>query len=114
MTVLPFNEVHDKSLESYTRPAFKTEIGLENNCRIINDWMTDDYTIIANGVKIAENDATFCQIDEDRIACFSRNSKELNISLPKEWDARLIVARTLYLDHREAVPLKIENGEIII
>lgn len=114
MTVLPFNKVHDKAVEGYKRTGFKTEIDLENNSKIINDWMTNDYSIIANGIEIAASDATFCPLDNDRIACYSRNTKELNLSLPKEWDATTIVARALFIDHREDVPLKIDNGKIIV
>ena len=114
MNVLPFNKVHDKGIESYKRTGFKTEIGLENNSKIINDWMTNNYSIISDGVEIAANDATFCPLDDNRIACYSRYSKELRISLPKKWDATSIVARALYIDHRKAVPVKIENGKIVI
>jgi hypothetical protein len=98
----------------YKRTGFKTEIDLEDSCKIINDWFTGNYSIISNGREIAANDATFCQIDDDRVACFSRYAEELEIDIPKGWNETSVVARALFIDHREAVPVKTEEGKIII
>jgi hypothetical protein len=114
LTVLPFNKVHDDGIERYKRAGFKTEIDLENNCKIINNWLTNEYSVILNGAEIAKNDATFCPLDKDRIACYSRNAVALEIALPKGWYGTSIVARALFADHRNVAPVKTEDGKMMI
>jgi hypothetical protein len=114
LTVLPFNKVHNLSIESYNRNGFHSSIGLSNGSSIENDWVSQDYSIKLNRVEIAGHGATFCPLDEDRIACYSRNGQEIAIDLPKNWDMRFLTVRALFTDHREPFHFEIENGKIII
>ncbi len=112
MTVLPFSKVHGKAMEGYQRNGLKTEIKLEGNSKIQNDWMSDDYSIVDGGVQISGNNATFCPIDANRIAFFSRNTKDLEATLPTGWNAADIAARALYIDRREPVKVAVEDGKV--
>ncbi|WP_295673852.1 endo-alpha-N-acetylgalactosaminidase family protein [uncultured Mucilaginibacter sp.] len=112
LTVLPFSKVHDKPVEDYTHNGFTTKIKLAQNSYIENDWMGDNYSITANGVKIAANNATFCPIDSDRVAFFSRESKTLSAPIPSGWTPAAITARALYTDHRSQVKVDVEDGRM--
>ena len=114
LTVLPFGKVHNKGMESYKQTGFRTEIGLEGNSKISNDWMAQTYAVTAGGVEIAGNNSTYCTMDNNRIAFFSRDTKELKAPLPQGWDANAIVARALYIDHREPVKVKIEHNKVVV
>ncbi len=114
LTVLPFSKVHDKGMVDYKQTGFRTEIKLENNSKITNDWMAQSYAVVANGIEIAGNNATYCPIDDNRIAFFSRDAKELKATLPSGWDAGTVAARALYIDHRIPVNVKINNDTIIV
>jgi hypothetical protein len=74
--------------------------------------MNDDYSIEVDGVEIASHHATFCPVDKDRIACYARQATDLNVALPVGWAADQIVARALYVDHREPVTVHVEDGKI--
>ncbi|MDP9080004.1 MAG: endo-alpha-N-acetylgalactosaminidase family protein [Bacteroidota bacterium] len=112
LTVLPFSKVHDKAVEDYTHDGFTTEIKLAQNSFIENNWMSGNYSITANGVEIAANNATFCPIDSDRIAFFSRESRTLSAPIPSGWTTASITGRALYADHRSKVKVDVENGRI--
>jgi hypothetical protein len=74
--------------------------------------MNDDYSIEVDGVEIAGHHATYCPVDKDRIACYGRHTTNLSMALPVGWAADQIVARALYVDHRETVPVHVEEGKI--
>jgi hypothetical protein len=114
MMVLPFNKIHDRSIEQYESNSSRCRIGLGKGTAIQIDWTNDDYAIEVNGVEIAGHHATFCPIDDDRIACYSRETKELSVTIPGGWKSDKIVAQALYVDHRETIPVRVENGKINI
>ena len=114
MTVLPFSKVHDKAVEGYFQNGYNTEIKLAGHSKIVNNWRSGDYSITANGVRIAGDNATYCPVDKNRVAFFSRHSKVLKATLPAGWDASAITARALYLDRREPVKVKVENGNMLV
>jgi hypothetical protein len=112
MTVLPFNKKHNRSIELYEANSFGCRIGLGEGSNIRIDWMKDDYSIEVDGVEIAGRRATFCPVDKDRVACYARQATDLKVALPVGWAADQIVARALYVDHREPVAMHVEEGKI--
>lgn len=114
MTVLPFSKIHDKAVVGYRRRGFTTEIRLENHSSIVNDWMKKSYSIIVNGIPIAGDNATFCPVDSNKIAFFSRESKELSAKLPFGWRPEMLAARALFPGRRERVKVEVHNGMIIL
>jgi Endo-alpha-N-acetylgalactosaminidase len=112
MTVLPFNTIHNRSIELYEANGFRCRIGLGDGSNIRIDWMKDDYSIEVDGVEIAGHNATFCPVGKDRVACYARQATDLNVALPVGWAADQIVARALYVDHREPVAVHVEEGKI--
>jgi hypothetical protein len=112
LTVLPFSKIHDKAVEDYTHNGFSTEIKLAQNSKIENNWMNGHYAITANGVEIAANYATFCPIDSNRVAFFSREARELSAPVPAGWATGAITARALYIDHRQPVKVEVEDGRM--
>jgi len=114
LTVLPFNKVHDLAIQSYNRNGFHTLIGLSHSSSIENDWMSQDYSIKLNGIEIAAHGATFCPLDTDRIACYSRNGQEIAVDLPGYWNADSLAVRALFNDHREPFHYEIENKKIVV
>ena len=114
LTVLPFNKVHNLTIESYDRNGFRTLIGLSDSSSIENDWMSQDYSIKLNGVEIAGHGATFCRLDSDRIACYAHSGREIAVDLPTDWNADSLAVRALFNDHREPFHYEIENKEIVV
>ena len=112
LTVLPFNKLLDRNLTSYTADGFECEIGFEGNAGVHIDWMKNDYSVRADGVEIAGHYASFCPLDSDRIACFSKTDAELTPTLPAGWNPGSIFAQTLFTDHREKAEAVVTDGII--
>jgi hypothetical protein len=114
LTVLPWIHLHDLQIESYKREGFRTVIGLADHSKIDIDWMTREYSIAVDGREIARNGATFCPVDDDRIAFYARQAQMLKSALPSGWDTSKIVARALYVDHREPQDVSVHGGKILV
>lgn len=114
MTVLPWMKIHDRGIEKYTREGDRSIIRLSGGAEFEVNWMTREYSLALDGVKVANQEGVFCPIDVDRVAFFSRESRSLQAVLPSGWDASKIVGWALFVDHREPVPMKVESNRITI
>jgi hypothetical protein len=114
MTVLPWLHIHDLDIEGFKREGDRNVIELGRRSKLEVNWMTREYSVVVDDVEIANQHGTFCPIDEDRVAFFSRESRRLQAVLPSGWDATKITALALYVDHREPVPVKVEENKIAI
>ncbi|MDP9043036.1 MAG: endo-alpha-N-acetylgalactosaminidase family protein [Bacteroidota bacterium] len=114
LTVLPFNKVHDLDFISYTKNDFHSLIGLSDQSSVESDGKNGNYTVKWRGKIIAQNNSTFCPLDSNRIACYSRNGGEQSIELPEDWNPPEIAILALYVDHREPFQFHTADKKIII
>jgi hypothetical protein len=114
MTVLPWIQIHDRDIESYKREGDRSIIGLDGRSKLEVNWMTQEYSVVVDGAEVASERGTFCPIDKDRVAFFSRESRSIQASLPSGWDAGKVVGWELFVDHREPVSVKVEANRITI
>ncbi|MEP6747978.1 MAG: endo-alpha-N-acetylgalactosaminidase family protein [Bacteroidota bacterium] len=114
LTVLPFNKVHDLAFTSFSKNEFRSVIGLSNQSSVETDDNGGGYTIKWQGKIIAKDYTTFCPLDSNRIACYSRSGGEQAIDLPAEWNEAEIAMRALYTDHREPFQFRIADKKIMI
>ena len=112
LSVLPWMQVHNLDIERYRREGDSSLIGLSHNSALEINWMTREYSVVVDGVKIAGNDSTFCPIDEGRIAFYSRLPRHLEAAMPSGWDPGKIVGQALFTDHREPISVRVEGGKI--
>jgi hypothetical protein len=87
---------------------------LEQNSQVSMDTASQSYAATIGGVEIARDNATFCPIDERRIAFYARTARTLRYPLPKVWDAAKLTARKLTLNGREVYPVKCAEGMIVV
>jgi hypothetical protein len=114
MTVLPWMHIHDLEIEGFKGEGDHSVIELGRRSRLSVDWMTRDYSVVVDDVEVANQHGTFCPIDDERVAFFSRESRRLQAALPAGWDAARITARALFVDHREPAPVKVEENRITV
>jgi hypothetical protein len=112
LSVLPWTKVQCRDVQSFSRAGYRSKIGLGAGSEIAIDWFNQDYSVTVDNAKIAENNATFCPLDNNRVAFYSRVSQHLSAPLPSGWDAAAITARALYADRREELPVQVEKGKI--
>jgi hypothetical protein len=105
---LPWRALHHLALESFDRKGDLLVLGFENKATAKLNLKTKEYSIEFDGLEIARTGATFCPIDDERIALYSTAGGELSVKLPKNWDKAKAVAIALavYPADRSAIPIK--------
>jgi Family of unknown function (DUF5696) len=112
--LVPWFAVHYREVESYRREGDRTVIGLEGNSSIDIDWKANTYAVSVNGTEVARTGDTFCPIDNDRIAFYSKTGKHLSAPLPKNWNPSTAAAFALFADQAQPVAVSITNGKIVV
>jgi hypothetical protein len=114
LTVVPWMKLHNLDIQSYRHSGYSSEIGLGPDSGISIDWMQHRYSVVLQGQEIAGNDATFCPLDDNRIAFYSREARELSAPLPNGWPPQSIAGKALFADHQADYAVAVENGRIAV
>ena len=112
LTVVPWFKVHNREIESYHRQGKQTVIGLGGDSSIWIDWENGRYSVKVEGVEIARDGCTFCQLDEDRIAFYSTSAGNLFAPFPKDWNAANVAAFALAVEKPDELSPRVENGKV--
>ena len=112
LNLLPWFKTMNRNIESFQRQGDRTVIGLEGNSRIEQDWAAKTYSVIIDGVEIARDLGTCCQLDPDRIAFYAQTERELAAPLPKGWRTNQLAAIGLSPAGAEAATLDFADGLI--
>jgi hypothetical protein len=114
LVVLPFSKLHRLAVESYETTTSTQRLLLEQNSRVQIETAGAAYTAVFNGIEIAGDDATFCPIDDHRIAFYSRTARQLRYPLPATWKRDEVTARTLTLQGPIACKIQIVANTLIV
>ena len=110
LVALPYSKLHRLSVQAYVRDGATRQITLTQDSQVQMTGEGDSYVAKYRGVEIARDNATFCPIDENRIAFYSRAAKRLRYPLPAAWSRDKVVARTLGVHGRTPCDVKIMAG----
>ena len=114
LVVLPFGKLHKLAVEDYESTGTLRRLLLEGNSQVAMDAAGDSYSAAIGGVEIARDNATFCPIDENRIAFYARTARTLRYPLPASWDAEAVTARALTLEGRVECDVQCIAGTIVV
>lgn len=114
LVVLPFGKLHKLAVESYESSGNMRRLVLERESEVTMDTTSESYVAKADGVEIARDNATFCPIDENRIAFYSRTRRTLRHPLPASWNPATLTARTLTLEGRSICKVQCADGMIVV
>lgn len=112
--MIPWFKLHDRNIETYSHFGSEVVIGLEGNSGIRMDLADKTYSATVEGVEIARNQSTFCQLDDDRIAFYSLNAGSLSAPIPAAWNAGEIGALALSTGPAEEVEPEVAEGRITV
>lgn len=108
---VPWFHLHTRPLTAFARTGSRVHLEFGEGTSADLDWDGLRYAITVDGVEIARDGATFCRLDDHRIACYAREAKTLTVPLPAGWDAGTLEAAALHGDgRRDVVPLVHEGG----
>jgi hypothetical protein len=102
LVVLPYAKLHALAMEGYESSGSTLRVELERNSHVELDTRSGSYSATYDGIEIARDHATFCAIDEHRIAFYSSTPRRLTYPLPLGWQADRICARVLSLEGRKS------------
>jgi hypothetical protein len=111
---LPWSRVHRLKVETFLRDGDRTRIGLEGNSAIDLDWGKKSYSVNLNGSEIARSGSTFCRMDDNRIAFYSTETKELSAPLPLGWNVGQIVSRCVEPEHISDAEHRVVDGQVVV
>ena len=114
LTVVPYSRIHNKAVMGYKDTLGVRTINLDSNTTIKINVSKNDYEVSVGGNNIAGHYATFCPLDSNRIAFYSRYASEQVADIPDGWDTAAVCARALFTDRLEAVGVRIFNSKIHI
>jgi hypothetical protein len=114
LITLPFSKLHKLEVESYTADGSKRLLKLANQSSIEQGNEKESYAATFDGVEIARDNATFCPIDDDRVAFYSRTAKQLRYPMPKGWDTHNITARSLHLTGKMPIDVATKDGFLVV
>lgn len=114
LIALPFSKLHMLAVESYESGNSSRLILLEQNSQVESSKTDKSYSAKLRGIEIARDDATFCPIDENRIAFYASSARQLRYPIPPAWDPAEITARTLSLQGRSMFKVQLVNGMIVV
>ncbi len=114
LVVLPYAKLHALAMESYASAGSLLRVGLERDSHVELDIRSGSYSATCDGVEITRDQATFCPIDEHRIAFYSSHARQLTYPLPRTWQADRIRARALSLEGRKFHQARCVDGMISV
>lgn len=114
LVALPFSKLHHLAVEDFESEGSIRRLILEHNSRITMDTANDSYVAAVNGIEIARDDSTFCPLDANRVAFYSRTPRELQYPLPSGWNASKIAAWRLTLQGRVTHEVRFVDGMIVV
>jgi hypothetical protein len=112
--MVPWYKLHDRHIESYRRTGSEVVIGLEQNARVWMDLADKTYSVTCDGVEIARNQSTFCQLDNDRVAFYSIDASSLSAPLPQGWNPAEMGALALSAGPAEELQPQVAHDRITV
>ena len=114
LMTLPWFHLHGRNVEAFRRDGDRTTIRLEGNAVADIDWAKLTYSVTIDGSEVARDLASFCPIDENRIAFYAVSSRELTATLSRNWNPSTVVAYRLSTEARTEAPVKVQNGRLTV
>ncbi len=90
---LPWSKIHALDLEAYEREGFASRLEFEGGSEVWLDWKNQRYAVRWQGNEIARDLATFCPLDERRMAFYALTARELQAPKPAQWRGTLRARR---------------------
>jgi Endo-alpha-N-acetylgalactosaminidase len=114
LVVVPFSKLHRLAAETYESTNSLRRLTLEQDSQVEMNPATESYGAKVNGIEIARDNATFCPLDANRIAFYSRTARQLRYPLPNGWRSGKVTARALTLTGRSAHKVQCIDGMIVV
>jgi len=108
--MVPFFVLRGRTVRDFEREGSATRIHLEGGAVIESNLEAQTLRIALGSRDILRDDAVFCPVGTEKIACYSITPRTVAIPIPLGWKPAEVTAAALYPDHREAVSIAWRDG----
>lgn len=109
---LPWQKVRGVNIEKFRQQGERTTLYLKQNAVIDLDRKQQKYSVSLNGAQIARDGSTFCRLNDERLAFYSLEPKELSAPLPQSWNGADLAAVALDLHQPEEIHVDVDDGHV--
>jgi hypothetical protein len=110
--MVPFFLLRGRTLQDFERVGDQTRIHLEGDALIESNLAAKTLHIAFGGKEVLRDDAVFCPVGNEKIACYSITPRTVTAALPPDWNPAEVTAVALYADRREPVSIA-SHGAIV-
>lgn len=107
--MVPFFVLRGRNLEDFEREGDQTRIHLAGGALIESNLAEKSLRIALQGADVLQDDAVFCPLGQEKIACYSITPRTVTAILPASWNPQEVTAAALYPDRREAVKIAVQG-----
>ena len=114
LIALPYSKLHRLAVERYESDGPIRRIFTEAQSHVEMDTSSRKYSAVWQGAEIAKDDATFCPIDNRRIAFYATIPRELRYPMPEGWDPSKVTARALSVQGRQHYKVELDGNMLVV
>ena len=112
--MVPFFILRGRNLEDFERNGDDTRIHLEGGAAIESNLEAKTLSITLGESEILRDDAVFCPLFGEKIACYAITPRTVTAGLPRSWNADEVTAVALFADRRAEVRVVCRNREAAV
>jgi len=115
LVLVPWFRTNQLNIEGFHRDGQHTTTIFSGDAnRIDIDWSSNNYSLTLDAVEVARAGATFCPLEENRIAVYSTTNQRLSCEIPSSWNPAEATAFALFSDHKEPAHIEIIGRTFVI
>ena len=114
LDMVPFFVLRGRSIQDFERSGEQTRIHLDGNAVIESDLNGKTLNIALGGKEILRDDAVYCPLGKDKIACYSITPRTITVPVPSDWKRAEVTAVALYPDRREEARVSWQSESAVI
>ncbi len=114
LDMVPFFVLRGRSVRDFERNGEETRIHLDGGAVIESNLDAKTLRITQDGKEILRNDAVYCPLGEEKIACYSIVPRTVTVPVPSYWNRSEVTAVALYPDRRAEAGISWQNGSALI
>jgi hypothetical protein len=103
--MVPFFALRGRNLKDFERSGDQTRIHLDGGALVESNVAEKTLRIALRGADVLRDNAVFCPLGRDKIACYAITPQTVSVTLPEDWKTSNVTAVALYPDHREEVKI---------
>jgi hypothetical protein len=113
LITLPWSSLASREINGYEKKGSVEKVTYNTNTYVEIDRSSKSYTVVRDGVKVANDFSTMMPLPDGKILVYSRNSKNVTVELPEFWkDSSKI--KVSHIGSASASNYSVKNGELTL